>query len=98
MKINPDTLEKHAGRVVLELFGSNVRRATAFLSPTFVISGAQRFRHTKRARSIDFVMKIGAPNYRECEFIRDCKKSGVAFPLNNVQLKFWPSKVKQARK
>lgn len=97
-KINPDTIEKHAGRVILELMGPSCRRATAYLSPEFVITATRRFRQDKRNNMFDFVMKIGVPNYREREFIKACKKSGVAFPLREPQLQFWPAKAKKSAK
>lgn len=86
---NLDTLQKHAGKVVLEMFGSNVRRATAFISPTFVVSANRRHKQRKIERYAEIVVKVGAPNYREREFIALCKKSGTAFPLRQVQLKFF---------
>jgi hypothetical protein len=38
------------------------------------------------------VVTIGAPNYKEREFIKKCKKSGESFPIKKIQLKHYPIK------
>lgn len=92
---NLDTIEKHTGRVITELMAGNVRRATAFINSTFVISAARRFRPRKTETRMEAVIKIGRPNFAEREFIKLCQKSGTAFPLRNVQLKFFEAKTRK---
>lgn len=94
---NFDTLEKKAGQAIVEALASSVIRATAFISPTFVVSVQRRHKPDKRARAVELVVKIGAPNFRERHFIGLCKKSGVAFPLRNIQLKHF-NKPKRVRR
>ncbi len=98
MKINLDTLRHNAGKVLAELINTNARRATAFISPTFVISANRRMKPNKRETSVDVVVKMGKPNFAEREFIALCKKSGTAFPLREPQLKFYPAKTRKSRK
>lgn len=95
---NLDTLQKKAGDAVVEALASNVRRATSFISPTFVVSVNRRHKPDKRAKSVELVVKIGKPNFREREFIKLCQKSGVAFPLRQVQLKFFHDKKRIRRR
>lgn len=86
---NFDTLEKKSGQALLEALSPSVRKATAYVSPTFVITATRRHKPDGRAKSVELVVKIGKPNFRERQFIALCKKAGMAFPLRQIQLKHW---------
>ena len=72
--------------------GSNVRRATAFISPTLTMKATAQRRQDKRSKSSTVLVTVGAPNFLERRFIRVCQKAGMAFPLKQVQLRYWPVK------
>lgn len=82
-------------RVVNELIWSGAFKATKYLSPNQIIRATRltyKGRIDKRDPNIDIRLKLGRPNYAERQFIKDCKKSGVLFPVKRVQLKFFPKK------
>jgi hypothetical protein len=72
-----------------------VRRATVFVTEKLTVRLTRQSPHTKRARYENFVLSVGAPNYREREFIRLCRKAGETFAVKKVQLDFWPKKRKK---
>jgi len=82
----------HLIRPIIALFETGARRATSFIAPDHVISVARRFRPDKRHTRVDVVLKVGKPNYRECEFIKACQRAGEPFPVKKIQLKFYPTK------
>jgi len=71
---------------------SNVRRATAFISPTLTMKATAQRKHDKRATSVTVLVTVGRPNFVERRFIKVCQKAGMAFPLRQIQWKFWPKK------
>lgn len=70
----------------------NVRQAVVVQHPKLTVKLTRRFKHDGRNSRHDFVLTIGAPNYREREFIKMCQKAGEPFPIRKVQLKFYPVK------
>lgn len=73
---------------------ADARKATVYVDEKTVVSVCRRFRFSRRNTHDDFVLKIGAPNYEERDFIRRCKRAGEPLPVRKVQLKFWPAKKK----
>lgn len=73
---------------------ADARKATVYVDEKTVVSVCRRFRFSRRNTRDDFVLKIGAPNYEERDFIRRCKRAGEPLPVRKVQLKFWPAKKK----
>jgi hypothetical protein len=51
----------------------------------------------KREKRLHLILSVGRPNYTERQFIKDCIKAGVKFPVRKVQLKFKPAKKRRAR-
>lgn len=70
----------------------NVRSAVVVQHPRLTVKLTRRFKYDGRNSRHDFVLTIGAPNYREREFIKQCQKAGEPFPVRKVQLKFYPVK------
>lgn len=67
-----------------------VIQATKYLSPNLVARATRRrYGKHKRAsqRSLELVVNIGPPNYREREFIRRCQKAGEPFPVRKIQVR-----------
>jgi len=79
-------------RVVICLLETEAKRATLFLNERTVVSACRRLKPYRSARSVDVVLKIGGPNYREREFITACKKAGEPFPVKKIQFKWYPDK------
>lgn len=74
------------------IMGSNVRRATAFISPTLTMKATAQRRSDRRHQHATVLVTVGRPNFIERRFIRVCQKSGMAFPLRQIQWKHWPKK------
>lgn len=79
-------------KTVETLIETGARKATLFVDEKTVVSASRRFKPDKRERFTDIVLKIGAPNWQEREFIRICKKAGEKLPVRKVQLKHWPKR------
>ena len=77
------------------LLTAEARKATKYLSETFVIRASRRMfkayknGFSKNDKIVEIVLTIGNPNYEEREFIKKCKKVGEKFPIKKVQLKFY---------
>ena len=77
--------------VVDTLLKVGAYRATKYVSPKWVITATRRLcggKILRRTRFVGVVLKLGAPNYREREFIKKLKKAGEPFPVKKVQLQF----------
>lgn len=72
--------------------GTNVRRATAYISPALTMKATAQRRQSNRDRSATVLVTVGAPNFLEKRFIRLCQKAGMCFPLRQIQWKHWPKK------
>ncbi len=72
--------------------GSNVRRATAYISPTLTMKATAQRRQDGRDKSVTCLVTVGRPNFVERRFIKVCQKAGMAFPLSQIQWKLWPKK------
>lgn len=75
------------------LLRTDAKRATKFLSPKLVVSVqrvAYKNKIDRRDTRTTLVLKLGAPNYAERDFIKDCQKAKEKFPVKGVILKFFP--------
>lgn len=81
---------KKLGEAVGDTLTGNVRRATAYISPTLTIKATAQRRQDKRDKSATCLVTVGRPNFVERRFIRVCQKAGMAFPLNSIYHKPWP--------
>ncbi len=71
----------------------HVRRATAFISPTFTMKAtAQRRQRKSGDKSVTVLVTVGRPNFVERRHIKVCQKAGMCFPLQQIQWKLWPKK------
>lgn len=85
MNITRDSISK----TVFGLLETGARKATFYLDEKTVVTAARRHKPDKRNRITEITLKLGAPNYREREFIKACKKASEPFPVKKLQLKFW---------
>ena len=71
-----------------------VWRATCFLDAKRIVRATRRRVQGRAARVQDlsesFVLSFGRPNYREREFLKQCKRAGEPLPVKKVQLQFIP--------
>lgn len=77
-------------KVVDTLLRTGARRATKYLSPSFVVSACRPAFGGRRARKPSrhhIMLKMGLPNYAERRFIRACKRAGEPFPVRKLQLR-----------
>lgn len=85
-----DTKTLNAVRSVVDvLTRTSAKRATVFISPRLIVRATRR--HPK---AMEFVLKIGKPNYLERDFVKMCKKAGEPLPVKKVQIKHYPKKKK----
>ncbi len=77
-------------KAVREAMETGCRSATAYISDSMVAKATRRFKPDARNKRVEFVVKMGAPNFLERRFIRLCMKAGMMFPLRQVQLRWWP--------
>ena len=72
----------------------NVWRATCFLDNRRVVKATRKRFHGKpypvNARGESFILSFGRPNYREREFLKQCKRAGEPLPVKKIQLQFIP--------
>jgi len=76
--------------IVLE---GGAKRATKYFSEKSVVSAQYFGKRDKRDKRAVVVFKVGAPNYREQEFIKACKAAGEKFPVKKIQIK-WAKRAK----
>lgn len=85
---------KYLEQVVDTLLNTDAHVATKYVSEKQVVRATRRiYRYQKNRPSrsaLELVVTVTRPNYREREFVRDCKKAGVPFPVKKVQLRFPP--------
>lgn len=81
---------KHIEAVVNALLNSGAHSATKYIGEKEIVRATRRRVRGKvpTKGTIDLVMVIGRPNYRERQFIAKAKKAGEPFPVRKVQLKF----------
>lgn len=80
------------GKVVDTLLASNARMATKFLDTNKVVRATRQFKRKALHSRTTLILTVGAPNYRERHFIKQCLKSGVPFPVRKIQLKLYPKR------
>ena len=85
--------ERRIGECVADVLGiGNLRRATAYMSESLTIKATAQRRTDKRHKSVTVLVTVGKPNFLERKFIKVCKQAGCAFPLRQIQHRFWPKK------
>jgi hypothetical protein len=89
---NPELTERRIGECVSAVLGMNLRKATAYISPSLTIKASAQRRYRKNEPSCTLLVTIGKPNFLERRFIKVCQKAGMAFPLKQIQWKHWPKK------
>jgi len=85
---------KALAKATAALLAGNARKTVVYVSPKLVVSICRRFKPKARERRQDFVVKIGAPNYKEAPFVKACVAAGEPFPVRQVQFYPWPVKRK----
>lgn len=69
---------------------AGARKATKYVSPTLTVKATRQYKLDRRDSRETFVVSIGRPNYKETQFIKQCKAAGEKFPVKNIQLKWYP--------
>jgi hypothetical protein len=81
---------KLVGQLAEMIFEGGAQKVTKFLSPKLVVKVTRHGKKDNRAHSQNMVLTIGAPNYAERKFIRQCKLAGEPFPVKKPLIK-WPT-------
>lgn len=90
---NSEYAERKIGECVNDVLNvTNIRRATAYISPVLTIKATAQRRQDKRAKYATILVTVGIPNFVERRFIKVCQKAGMCFPLRQVQWRHWPKK------
>ena len=79
--------------VVTACLEVEAKRATKYLAVDQVVRATRRDWYDgkpprKGARTVEVVLTIGKPNYRERQYIKLLKAAGEPFPVKNIQLKW----------
>lgn len=101
-----DESSKTTGKVVYALILNGAFQAIKYVSPKFVVRATRMMTKSPSGKrgfvtgqNVTITLTLGRPNYREREFIKDCKKAGEPFPIKNILLKMPPSpRAKKNRK
>lgn len=67
-------------------------RATGYIDARTVVKATRLHKFHRDARTVHFVLTIGAPNFLERAFIKACKDAHEPLPVKKVQLKGWPKR------
>lgn len=80
----------YVSQVVNALRSNEARIATKYLSEKEVVRATiRRYRgRVSYKGNLDIILKVGRPNFKERKFIKLCKKAGVSFPVQKIQLSF----------
>ena len=77
----------NVGKVIGAAIKTGSYKATKYVSPRYVIRATRRHKIDRRDSRVEFVVTLGAPNYLERDFIKECQKSGEPFPIKKIQLR-----------
>lgn len=79
------------GCVYNAVVANGARSATKYLSDRLVVRATRRLYGGKilpKHYNTEVVITVGRPNYRERQFIKECKRAGESFPVRKIQLRF----------
>lgn len=71
--------------IILE---GGAKKATKFFSPREVLKATLQGKPRKNERTRTILFTIGAPNYKERQFIRHAQQAKEPFPIKRIQIKF----------
>jgi hypothetical protein len=74
-------------QVVAPVLAGEVKKATKFVSPKYVIKATALHKLDRRDKINVVTVTAGRPNYAEQKFIRLALRAGEPFPIRKVQLK-----------
>lgn len=77
---------------LLEL--TSARKVTVYQSPDVVVKATRQRKPTKHSRTETILVTLGAPNFVERKFIKQCKAAGEPLPVRKPQIKWYPTKKK----
>lgn len=80
-------------KIITELLSSKAMKATWYESPKRIVRVVRTKYDNKFPQgNIQITLTIGKPNYAERDFIKILKRDGVAFPSQQIYLKYLPKK------
>jgi len=81
----------YVDKVIGALVANDARTATKYITDRRVVRATRRMWGGKilnRTYNMEITLTIGRPNYRERQFIKQCKRAGEPFPVKKIQLRF----------
>lgn len=79
---------RHARQVIAAVLADPaVRSATKFIAINLIVRATRRVYKNPKAQDNQVIVTIGAPDYRELRFIRECRRAGVTLPVRKVRLR-----------
>jgi hypothetical protein len=75
------------GQVVSEVI-AGAKTATKYVDERTVVKATLVGKRDYQEDGLDVRLTFGAPNFREKQFIKDCKEAGEPFPVRKIQLRF----------
>ena len=82
------------GKVIDSVLSGGAKKATYYHDEKTVLKATYHGKRRKNDIAPTVIVTVGAPNYRERDFIRKCKKIGEPFPVKKIQMQFEPKKKK----
>jgi len=68
-----------------------IHKATQYISSTWIVK-LTRVGKSRKVRTEDYRLTIGAPNYAERQYIKKLQKAGEPFPVKKIHVKYYPKK------
>ena len=85
------TIGEWLGRLLNEITRPGVRRVIAYISTTRVIKMTRQRRGLTREQTATILLTFGRPNYAERQFILKARRQGQEFPIEKLQLTYYPN-------
>lgn len=79
------------GELAEAILEAGAVRATKYYDDLTVVSAQRKLCAGKidfRHRRVEILFKIGQPNFKERQFLKQCKLAGEPLPVKKIQLRF----------
>ncbi len=90
-----DIDKQYFTEVAEALINNNAYQAIKYISPKLTLKATRQRKASSRDTRATFVFTMGRPAFREAEKVKQYKKSGICFPVINIELRFKDYKKKK---
>jgi len=81
--------------VAAAIISNNAYQAVKYVSPKLTLKITRQHKAKSRDTRATFIVTMGRPAFREAARIKQYQKSGVAFPIRNIEIRFKDYKKKK---